>query len=87
MNKKINIIYTPPYQSVFNPIELAFRALKRIIYSKIYSDIDELITDVKDFFESKELKRTLLLNYKESIEQYINFYNKYKYMNLNNSKC
>ena len=85
LNKKINIIYTPPYQSIFNPIELAFRALKRIIYSKIYSDIDELMSDVKDFFESKELKRTLLLNYKESIEQYINFYNKYKYMNLNNS--
>ena len=85
LNEKINIIYTPPYQSIFNPIELAFRALKRKIYSKIYSDIEELMSDEKDFFKSKELKRTLLLNYKESIEQYINFYNKFKYMNLNNS--
>ena len=62
LNEKINIIYTPPYQSIFNPIELAFRALKRKIYSKIYSDIEELMSDEKDFFKSKELKRTLLLN-------------------------
>ena len=71
--RKINVIFTPPYQSIFTPIELAFRALKKKTYSKIYTKMDEIIEDIQNFLSSKDIKKTLMLNFKETVEQYINY--------------
>jgi len=82
--RKINVIFTPPYQSIFTPIELAFRALKKKTYSKIYTKMDEIIEDIQNFLSSKDIKKTLMLNFKETVEQYINYVNKNGQLNLNN---
>lgn len=82
--EKINVIFTPPYQSTFTPIELAFRALKKKTYSKIYLNMEELTADIKSFFESCALQKTLMFNYGETISHYINYVNKKEELNLNN---
>lgn len=73
-NKKISAIFTPPYLSTFTPIELAFRALKRITYSKLYDNIDEIVKDIYKFLNNESTKQTLVLNYKETIQHYLSFY-------------
>ena len=50
---KINFLFTQPYRSTFTPIELAFRSLKRLTYSRLYNDINEVIKDIKMFKKMK----------------------------------
>ena len=83
-DKKINTIFTPPYQSTFTPIELAFRAIKKVIYSKLYNEIGDLIEEVENILKGENIKNTLLLNYRETINQYISFIDLNKNLNLNN---
>ena len=83
-DNKINVIFTPPYQSVFTPIELAFRAIKNITYKKLYSEINDVTKDIIFLFNSEGIKNTLLYNYKETLNQYISFFEKNKNENLNN---
>lgn len=83
-NNKINTIFTPPYQSTFTPIELAFRAIKKINYLKIYNDVKELLNDVELFLNDEKTKKTLLYNYKETINQYISYIDLNNNINLNN---
>lgn len=83
-NNKINIMFTPPYQSTFTPIELAFRAIKKLTYSKLYSKIEDTIKDIDEFLLNKKIRNTLLYNYKETIEEYISYYDLNKHFNLNN---
>ena len=82
--KNINTIFTPPYQSTFTAIELAFRAIKKIIYSKLYNEIGELIKDVENILTGESIKETLLLNFRETINQYISFLDLNNDFNLNN---
>ena len=85
-DNKINVIFTTPYQSVFTPIELAFRAIKNITYKKLYSEINDVTKDIIFLFNSEGIKNTLLYNYKETLNQYISFFEKNKNENLNNYK-
>ena len=80
---KLRVIFTPPYMSIFTPIELAFRAIKNITYKKMYSKIDEVIKDITNFLTAEEIKKTLLYNYKETLGHYISFMEKYRNENLN----
>jgi transposase len=86
INKKMNIIYNSPYQSTFNSIELAFRSLKKYLYSKIFETMDKVIEESSSFINSDSFQNTLKLNFKETIEKYINFSEKYKFLNLKNLK-
>lgn len=81
---EICTIFNIPYMSNFNAIELSFRSIKKITYTNLYNSIDEVNEDVSKFLLSKEINDTLLLNYKETINQYILFFEKNKDINLNN---
>lgn len=86
IDNKINVIYNSPYVSEFNCVELSFRYIKKIIYSKIYETIENTIKDVENLLKSKEIQKTLIKNFCETLQTYIEYSNKYKYVNLNNLK-
>lgn len=83
-NEKLNVIFNIPYSSYFNTIELCFRGLKKRLYSNIYNSKKDMELEVKQYLQSSNLAQTLLLNYKETLFQYLSFSQKYKYKNLNN---
>lgn len=82
----INIIYNTPYASFFNSIELAFRGLKNILYKNIYESIDKVIKDVHKILNSENFQNTIKYNLKETIQQYLIFFENYKNMNFNKFK-
>lgn len=84
IEKKINLVFNVPYQSVFNSIELCFRAIKRNTYLKIYKNIDETKKDIENIINSNNFKDTLLFNYKETLQEYLFFGDNHKYDNMNN---
>ena len=84
IEKKMNLIFNIPYQSPFNAIELCFRSIKKIIYSKLYNSIDELQKDIETITNDNKFNKTLLFNYKATLKEYLFFSDKYKENNLNN---
>lgn len=83
-DKKLNIIFNCVYRSNFNVIELAFRIIKFTLYNKLYENMESTIEDVKSILDDPKIKNALLHNFKETINQYINFFEKNEYLNLNN---
>ena len=84
ISKKRNTIFTVPYNSIFNCVELSFRAIKRITYKNIYDNIKNLNNNVLKYLESDGKKQTLLYNYCETINHYISYSEKYSELNINN---
>ena len=84
LENKINIIFNAPYISKFNAIEYSFRDLKKIIYSKIYGNEEEMINDVAKILVSDEFQKKLMNHCKETYINYLNVYKEEKYLNLNN---
>ena len=84
--KKLKVLFTVPYQSSFNPIELSFRHIKNKIYKKIYLNINNLKNDVLDILKENNLKETLFKNFIETIEKYISFIIKNKLLLLEENK-
>lgn len=80
----INIIYNSPYLSQWNSIELAFRALKRKYYVKLFTSKDELKNYAISILESEEYLKTLTLNFDETLKEYRNFILENSNKNLNN---
>ena len=87
VNSKINVIFNARYMSSFNAVELAFRAIKKQIYSNIYNSMDEIKSDIINYLGSKKIKETLISNYCETIGQYISYSEKNQDINLNNFSC
>ena len=83
-NEKINIIFNSPYRSDFNCIEFFFRLLKQKVYNKLFSSVEEVVNDIKSIIENTNLERSLLQNYRETLENYLAFAIKNKDINLNN---
>ena len=83
-DEKMNILFNVQYCSYFNCIELCFRSLKKYLNNKSYDNQDKIINDIKDFLSKDELKKTLLKNYKETLQQYLLFTQENKYENINN---
>ena len=75
-HNSIKIVCNVPYESSFNMVELSFRFIKNNIYKKIYNGIEEITADVTSMLESEKLKNSLLLQYKETLEQYIYYHKK-----------
>lgn len=67
---KLKVLYTVPYESVFNPIELGFRYIKNIIYRKIYLTMKELKEDVIKIIKDNTIKNVLFKNFIETIKKY-----------------
>ena len=72
----LKVLFTVPYQSVFNPIELSFRYIKNIIYKKIHMSINELKNDVINIIEDDKIKETLFKNFIETVKKYLYFLEK-----------
>ena len=82
----INIIFNTPYFSTFNSIELAFRSIKNLLYKKVYNDKNKVIEDVHNIINNADFQKTLKYNFKETIIEYLKFYNRYKSINFNKYK-
>lgn len=81
----MKVVCNVPYESSFNMVELSFRFIKNNIYKKIYNNIEEITADVVSMLESEQFKKSLLFQYKETLEQYIYYHNKYISVNLNSN--
>ena len=64
-------------------LNMPLEGLKKI-YSKIYNCIEDIISESSTFIESSDFKSCLKFNFKETLQNYITFSEKYKYLNLNN---
>lgn len=70
---KLKILFTVPYESMFNPIELAFRYIKNIIYRKIYLNIKNMTKEIIDIITSDKIKECLYKNFIETLGKYVQF--------------
>lgn len=84
--EKINILFNVQYCSFFNCVELCFRALKKKLYNKLMETKEEVINEIKIFFDKEETKTTLIKNYNETLKQYISYSKEKKNININNLK-
>ena len=84
--KKINIIFNWVYRSNFNASELGFHRIKFTLYNKLYENIYIVIEDIKNILSGYKMKELLAHNFSQTINQYLNFYENYKHLNLNNLK-
>ena len=80
---KINIIFNVPYLSRFNSIELAFRAVKNIIYKQVYENMENLKKDICKILDSEKFQKTIRYIFKVTIGEYKKYYEKYKNCNFN----
>lgn len=80
---KINVLFIPPYLSYFNSIELSFRFLKNFLYKELFSSITDVEKRVEELINSSEFNNNVLANFLETIQQYISYSIKNKYINFN----
>ena len=73
-DNKVNILFNSPYCSFFNTIELAFRSIKRKLNNKLFSNINDSVDEVEKILKDEDFKMTLLANYKETLHEYLRFY-------------
>lgn len=59
IKRSLKVLYTVPYEIIFNEIELAFRSIKSFTYKNIYNNITKLIVDVKNIINSNNFKKIL----------------------------
>ena len=80
---KLKVLYSVPYRSNFNQIELVFRSIKNITYKELFSSVENLKEKIEQIIKSEELNKTIQLLFKETLNNYINFIEEYKTFNLN----
>ena len=80
---KLKVLFTVPYRSNFNQIELVFRSIKNITYKELFSSIDNLKNRLEQIIKSEELNKTINLLFKDTLNNYLNFIKEYKTFNLN----
>ena len=79
----MNILFNSPYMSKFNSVELAFRNIKRHLYTKCFANMSSTINELKLILDSVNFAKSIKGNYKETLEEYILYSNKQKKANLN----
>ena len=80
---KLNIIFNCVYRSSFNCVELAFKSIKFHLYNNLYESIEQAEKDIKNKLDDKNFNSVLLHNYLETLNIYLEFYEKYRELNLN----
>ena len=83
-NNKVNVLFNSPYCSFFNTIELAFRSIKRKLNNRILSNIEDSVDEVEKMLKDENIKMTLLANYKETLNEYLQFYEINKFTSFKN---
>ena len=79
----VDILFNSPYMSKFNSVELAFRNIKRHLYTKCFSSMSLTINELKLILDSLNFSKSIKGNFKETLEEYILYSNKEKKANLN----
>ena len=79
----IKILFSVPYESSFNSIELSFRYIKNIIYKNIFQNMGELRKKVEEILKSKEFRNAIEKNFVETLERYNYFININQEFNMN----
>ena len=80
---KLNIIFNCVYRSSFNCVELAFKSIKFHLYNNLYESLEQAEKDIKNKLDDKNFNSVLLHNYWETLNIYLEFYEKYRELNLN----
>lgn len=84
VNSRLCTIFNAPYCSMFNAVELAFRAIKRKIYANLYNSIEDVKNEINNYLKNENISLTLVANYCETLEQYLLYLENNKSVNLNN---
>lgn len=79
---KLSVIFTSPYQSWFDSCEFAFRSLKNWLYKETYPSMKAVIKEVNKIIQSQMFINSLLPNYLETLENYLNFLEENSNLNL-----
>lgn len=85
-NNKVNVVFNTPYFSDFNSVELSFRNLKQKIYSKIFKTPSEMLIYINDILSDKLFNESILFNFKETCEKYLNYHFSKKFIKIDNLK-
>ena len=72
-SNKVNIVFNSPYVSKFNAIEFTFREMKKIIYSKVYEDGEDIVKDVNRILTSESFNKKIEINIREACINYLSF--------------
>ena len=81
--QKIKLLFSVPYESSFNSVELSFRYIKNIIYKHIFKNINELRIKVEEILNGNEFRKTIKKNFVETLERYYYFININDNFNMN----
>ena len=82
-NNQLKILFNTPYRSSFNMVELVFRHIKRETYTHIYDSFDDIKNTINIILNGELIKKSLILFYKETLNNYINFIQLNNSINLN----
>lgn len=85
--EKMNIIFNSPYHSNFNCIELLFRIMKKKLYEKLYKSTEDAINEINIIMNDKNINKTLIQNFRETLENYYRFSVSHESTDLNTLKC
>ena len=80
---KVNILFNTPYLLKFNSVELAFRNLKRNLYTKCFKNINEIKNQVELILKSENFKNGIRGNYAQTLKEYLSFHEREKDLNIN----
>ena len=73
VDEKLNILFDVQYCSYFNCVKLCFKALKKSLYYKLYEIKEELIKELLLIMKKEDFKKTLIKNFRETLEEYLRF--------------
>ena len=79
------MISNVPYESTFDSVLLSFLWMKDVFVQKFILTSIEIISDVKYILNSKKFIDSLLFQFKETLEKYLLYHNKYINGDLNNN--
>ena len=81
--KKFKILFSVPYASQYNMVENVFRLIKNITYKRLYNSINVLSKDIEELLKGITISSSLGRIFKETIKEYLQFFEDYKSYNLN----
>jgi hypothetical protein len=82
-DNKLKILFGVPYLSKFNMIEFCFRGIKQILYKMLFSSIKEVVKKREEILLNPDFYSSYIFYFKETLNNYNIFINKYKLINLN----
>ena len=83
-DNQLKFLFTIPYKSEYNPIELSFNLIKNYTYSSLNSSLAKLKKQIIELLDKEEINKDIKNIYKITLEKYLFFLlNKSKDYDLN----